>query len=357
MTTPPILIKIDTEYDGQGVSQARADTGALANETKARVDDVSDSTSRSIEKIPRAARTGAAAFGTLTEAAILSKGNLFALSNVAGDLAKDLAELSGSAELAAGAAGIGAMITLLGVAIATMKEFDSETKESSATQKLVAQSSLEQLDRIIGDQRRRVEEARVAAEGSSMWKQVGHDIDDLIANDRWDRLRAFWGSLKQLGGDTFAGDTRALKDYLDDLTVLNDMEGHRRDLEAEQGRQLKEQVHTAALRNADQRDSLEIEQMKTGVLHLQAMMRDQDGAIVVSQREQQQRQIDIEAAARERAIREQFRFLDAKGLEIPLGETQQRQLDDALQTNKDITAQQQGAARHSERDRDARLPT
>jgi hypothetical protein len=81
-----------------------------------------------IEKIPGSAKTAANAVGLLSQAALTGQGSIAGMAAAAGNLASGLATVTKSAQLAAGAAGIGAIISLGAAAYGIYHSYSEESR-------------------------------------------------------------------------------------------------------------------------------------------------------------------------------------------------------------------------------------
>ncbi|HVX39617.1 MAG TPA: hypothetical protein VHB25_08590 [Gemmatimonadaceae bacterium] len=97
----------DAEINRIGTSIARVERAAGASLVPIPPEDV-----QRLEVIPGKARTGANSLAILTQAALAGQGSLAGMATAAGGLATGLAGVTDNAKLAAGAAGIGALITV-----------------------------------------------------------------------------------------------------------------------------------------------------------------------------------------------------------------------------------------------------
>ncbi len=86
--------------------------------------------SQQIEGLPGKARTAANAIGILSQAAVSGNGSLAGLAAAAGNVATGLASVARSAQVAAAATGIGAIVTLLSVAYGIYHDFTEQTKRA-----------------------------------------------------------------------------------------------------------------------------------------------------------------------------------------------------------------------------------
>jgi hypothetical protein len=128
-------------------------------------------------KISGSARTASNALGIMTQAALTGNGSLAGMATAAGGLATGLSAISGSAKLAAGAAGIGALIT---VGVLLYETYKKAKEEVTAT---VSASFSEHLQGItltgataaLAAARQRAEQANAAAAAAATG-----DIRDLL---------------------------------------------------------------------------------------------------------------------------------------------------------------------------------
>ena len=86
-----------------------------------------------LDKIPGKARSAANALSTMAFAAADGNTATRALAVGAGSAADAVAMLSGSAKVAAGAAGIGALVTILGTVLVLLERADAKAKEAGAS--------------------------------------------------------------------------------------------------------------------------------------------------------------------------------------------------------------------------------
>lgn len=108
---------------------AQAASGAAQNVTQ--IVQPANAAVVAISKIPAGARTAANALSIISSNAINGTGSLSSFANSAGAAAFGLSQLSGSATLAASAAGIGAVVTVVGVLIGLFETFESRRKALS----------------------------------------------------------------------------------------------------------------------------------------------------------------------------------------------------------------------------------
>jgi hypothetical protein len=109
------------------------DEAAAANELVLATEQRTAATERStgaVQKIPGGARTAANGLGVLTQAALAGQGSLAGMATAAGGMATGLASITNNAKLAAGAAGIGALIT---VGVLLYETYKKAKQEVTAT--------------------------------------------------------------------------------------------------------------------------------------------------------------------------------------------------------------------------------
>jgi hypothetical protein len=109
------------------------DEAAAANELVLATEQRTAATERStgaVQKIPGGARTAANGLGILTQAALAGQGSLAGMATAAGGMATGLASITNNAKLAAGAAGIGALIT---VGVLLYETYKKAKEEVTAT--------------------------------------------------------------------------------------------------------------------------------------------------------------------------------------------------------------------------------
>lgn len=298
--------------------------------------DVVRRVSTEVDKIPAKARTAANALSNMTLMAAAGGGGLRSIAVAAGSAADGIAALSTSAKVAASASGIGAVVTILAAAVLALREFNTEAKASDETLARLRDRSTADIDKVIADQRRRVEQMRKAAESTSMFDQIREDFDRLVKDDRWADLGAL---LK----DTLPGvDTRNLKDYAVQLEILNKMEAERRDLLQQQRVHLEEQGRENDRRVADGSRSLELETLRTYQLKLQAGWFEnlttvgREGiAKLANQQAVLRREAELEREARDDALRTSFKHYDALGRELALTDEQKTQLATLLKQSEE----------------------
>jgi hypothetical protein len=128
-------------------------------------------------KVSGSARTAANALGIMSQAAMTGSGSLAGMATAAGGMAQGLAAVSGNAKLAAGAAGIGALITVGVVLYETYKKAKEEVTAtvSAAFTEHLQNIDLGNADKAVADAKRRVEQATAAAAAAATG-----DIRDIL---------------------------------------------------------------------------------------------------------------------------------------------------------------------------------
>jgi hypothetical protein len=94
-------------------------------------------------KVSGSARTAANALGIMSQAAMTGSGSLAGMATAAGGMAQGLAAVSGNAKLAAGAAGIGALIT---VGVVLYETYKKAKEEVTATVSAAFTEHLQNID-------------------------------------------------------------------------------------------------------------------------------------------------------------------------------------------------------------------
>jgi hypothetical protein len=249
-------------------------------------------------KVSGSARTAANALGIMSQAALTGSGSLAGMATAAGGMAQGLAAVSGNAKLAAGAAGIGALIT---IGVVLYETFKKAKEEVTAT---VSATYSEHLQNItLGNAKAELDRARKARDDAEIAAAAA------LTGDIRDLLPGTDSSKAQKRQAQAIADYEALEKR---VALLREQEKLRA---IELAQSSRDQI-------ADNRLLLQIETDKA------AHVKD-DYRLAIEQN-------DIARQQAEAAIQQQFRHRDASGQIVALTAEERRLRDILLDQNNKI---------------------
>lgn len=319
-----IALVIRSEFEAAGFDQARAANKTLALETQQTAEITAVNVSKSVERLPATMTRATRGFGALSFAMTQGTGTVRELALASGHLITEFGAMSTSASIAAGAAGLGALVAVGTIAVAVLMQTEKAAKASDLAISHIGKLSLNQIDEQIEQQRVKI--AVAEASYVALVDKMG--------------LRGSVGPWSPQG--------RARKDMDEQNAQLTLMIARRDELHDHQRLHVEDMLHAEDLQIKNARGSLELETLKTIQLQHQSVWYAAGTMDATKDREMaaddftiRRRQIAVESEARATAIKEQFRQLDNLGKEIGLTDKQKVAKAELLENNKKLTREQE----------------
>lgn len=277
-----------------------------------------------LDKIPNKARTGANALSILAFSLQQGTGSAAGFAQAAGSAAFGLSGLTSSARLAASAAGVGALVTVLATAVILLKDASKEAKATDLTIQRIGRTSLTQIAEAEAMQRERV--ARAERQYLESVERKG--------------LRGSVGPWSEQGRNRTAMQR--------EQSALNEMVNRRVELTTRHNRELQEAQRLNVNEIRDTRSLLDLEVLRTAQLVQRSGLYGQDlgnleryRQAAATEADIRRRTLELESEGRERAIRERFRQIDDAGKVIALTDEQRLAMETLLRLNRQITKERE----------------